>query len=565
MNLKLRRPLLGILGAVAAFGVGFTAAEAFANASEVAAVGVETIVASFDSDAVVTDGSYTTYSNSEWILTLGGNNISVGTNSKNRSKLGLSGDYAKYVPEDNPSLASQSTAVIYKNSLADITRVEVTWSSDGSNNTRGDLYLVYSETNAVFEQIGNLGISSGTSYTFSLGETFSGYFAVIWRDSGSTGNYRFDNVKIDFVSLDASAEAIPVSAIEVVSPSETVYEGEKIQLSAVITPDNATNTDVKWSLDNYDIADIDETGVLNAISEGTVVVTATATDDSGVTGQKEIKILHSDATTYRFGEHEAFVSWDNSYKARELKYSDSTGDLFVASFSSANKQSGTITDMPVSKKGTLTITSSKDMLGVEFGFKQWTTKTQELTLTVDSQSQSHTFPDDGMTVSYKSESPFRQAIVSATTDSQIGWEYVKITWAPETSSNAEAFAETFLEKQLCDGGLTAPDVDTWNTLADLYGESLADEEKALFASAVSDEEGTKVEQCVARYDYIVGKYGSDVYQDFMGRSPEPLNYGFNANKQMSEEAPAWICASTLLAATLVLGGAFIAKRRKESR
>lgn len=567
MNLKLRRPLLGILGAVAAFGVGFTAAEAFATASEVAAVGVETIVASFDSDAVVTDGDYKTYSNNEWILTLGGNNISVGTNSKNRSKLGLSGDYAKYVPEDNPSLASQSTAVIYKNSLADITRVEVTWSSNGSNNTRGDLFLVYSEANDVFEQIGQLDISKATSYSFDLNQTYSGYFAVIWQDSGSSGAYRFDNVVIDFVSVDASAEVVPVSAIEIVSPSDTVYEGDKIQLSAAITPDNATYKEVKWSLDNYGIAVIDETGVLNAISEGTVVVTASATDDSGVTGQKEIEILHSDAITYRFGEHDDFLTWDTSYEERKLTFADSTGEqLFVATFSSANKQSGTITDMPVSKGGTLTITSSKDMLGIAFGFKKWTNKTQNVTLTVGTHSEEMSFPSDGTSIAYVGETSFKEAVVSMSNNSnQIGWEYVSITWAPEASSDANAFAETFLEEPLCDGGVTAPGVETWDTLAALYEETLTEEDKAFFASAVPDEEGALVEQCVARYDYIVGKYGSDVYQDFMGRSPEPLNYGLDVRSQMLEGTTAWICAAGLLAATAALGGAYLVRRRRESR
>ena len=564
MNLKLRRPLLGVLGAVAAYGVGFSVTEVFASTSEVAAAGVESIAATFSSDEVVSNTSYKTYSDNDWIVTLGGNNKSVGTNSGNRSKLGLTGSYAKYVPASNPSLASMTTAVIYRGSLEDIGRVEVSWDG-GKGTNRGGLYLVHSEANDVFEQIGQLDITGTTSYSFDLDQTYSGYFAVVWQDSSSSGDYRFDNVVIDFVSFDSSAEVVPVSAIEIVSSSDTVYEGDKIQLSAVVTPDDATYKEVEWSLDNYEIADIDETGVLNAISEGTVVVTASATDDSGVIGQKEIKILHSDAIIYRFGQHEAFAGWNTEYKARELKFADSTGDLFTASFSSADKQTSNITDMPVSKQGTLTITSSKDMLGIEFGFEQWTTKTQRLTLTVDSHSQSMTFPDDGITISYKSESPFKQAIVSATSDNQIGWEYVKITWAPETSSNAEAFAETFLEEQLCDGGLNAPGIGTWNTLADLYGESLADEEKALFASAVSNEEGTLIEQCVARYDYIVGKYGSDTYQDFMGRSPEPLNYGISINKRMSEEAPAWICALTLLAATLVLGGAFIARRRKESR
>lgn len=460
-----------------------------------------------------------------------------------------------------------TTAVIYRGSLEDIGRVEVSWDG-GKGTNRGGLYLVHSEANDVFEQIGQLDITGTTSYSFDLDQTYSGYFAVVWQDSSSSGDYRFDNVVIDFVSFDASAEVVPVSAIEIVSPSDTVYEGDKIQLSAVVTPDDATYKEVEWSLDNYEIADIDETGVLTAISEGTVVVTATATDGSGVSGQTQIEILHSDATRYLFGEHEDFLAnWNSDYEKRSLTFTDSTGEqLFVATFSSANKQSQTITDMPVSKGGTLTITSTKDMLGIEFGFKQWTTKIQTATLTVGTHSEEISFPSDGTSIAYVGETTFKKAVVSMSNNSnQIGWEYVSITWAPEASSDANAFAEAFLEEPLCDGGVTAPDVENWDNLAALYEETLTEEDKAFFASAVPDEEGTLVEQCVVRYDYIVGKYGSDVYQDFMGRSPEPLNYGLDVRSQMPEGTTAWICAAGLLAATAALGGAYLVRRRRESR
>ncbi len=569
MNLKLRRPLLGILGAAAAFGLGFACAEYSVRPSEVAAARVETLAATFDSDIVVGDSRYETYGELEgdWIVTLGGNNKSVGTNAKSRSQLGLTGDYAKYVPENNQGLASETTAVICKNALQDIGRVEVSWGG-GKGNNRGSLHLVYSDTNDAFEEVEQLSISSATSYAFSLEQTLSGYFAVIWQDSGSSGDYRFDNVIIDFYSVYSDAETVPVSGIEVVSPSESIYEGTTIELSAVVTPDDATVKTVEWSLDNDEIATIDQNGVLKAISEGTVTVIATATDGSGVSGQTQIEILHSDATRYLFGEHEDFLAnWNSDYEKRSLTFTDSTGEqLFVATFSSANKQSQTITDMPVSKGGTLTITSTKDMLGIEFGFKQWTTKIQTATLTVGAHSEKMSFPDDGTSIAYHGETAFREAVVSMSNNSnQIGWEYVSITWAPEASSDANAFAEAFLEEPLCDGGVTAPDVENWDNLAALYEETLTEEDKAFFASAVPDEEGTLVEQCVARYDYIVGKYGSDVYQDFMGRSPEPLNYGLDVRSQMPEGTTAWICAAGLLAATAALGGAYIVRRRRESR
>ena len=54
-------------------------------------------------------------------------------------------------------------------------------------------------------------------------------------------------------------------------------------LTAKVTPTNATTTAVKWSVDNTAIATIDaKTGVLTAVTNGSVVVTATASDASGI-------------------------------------------------------------------------------------------------------------------------------------------------------------------------------------------------------------------------------------------------------------------------------------------
>lgn len=332
------------------------------------------------------------------------------------------------------------------------------------------------------------------------------------------------------------------------------YTSESDELYSRQEPIDPADERLTW---NYDSSTLGPTDLTVTFRDGDVELTSNA-----------IQIDVSAATEYRFGEHEDFLTnWTSSYEERILTFVDSGGEqLFEARFSSANKQSGTITDMPVSKGGTLMITSSKDMLGIVFGFRQWSDKTQGVALTVGTHSEEISFPSDGTSIAYVGETTFKEAIVSMSdSNNQIGWEYVSITWAPEASSDANAFAEAFLEEPLCDGGVTAPDVETWDTLAAHYEETLTEEDKAFFASAVPDEEGTLVEQCVARYDYIVGKYGSDVYQDFMGRSPEPLNYGLDVGSQMPEGTTAWICAASLLMATAVLGGAFIVKRRRESR
>lgn len=67
------------------------------------------------------------------------------------------------------------------------------------------------------------------------------------------------------------------------------------QYSAVVTPDNATNKSVTWSVDNgTGAATIDTNGVLTPTSLGTVTVKATAVDGSGVVGSKTVTIVAPD-------------------------------------------------------------------------------------------------------------------------------------------------------------------------------------------------------------------------------------------------------------------------------
>ena len=67
--------------------------------------------------------------------------------------------------------------------------------------------------------------------------------------------------------------------------------GGTLQLSAAILPDNATNKTVTWSVQNgTGQASISPDGLLTAISDGTVIATATAIDGSDVSGSLSITI-----------------------------------------------------------------------------------------------------------------------------------------------------------------------------------------------------------------------------------------------------------------------------------
>ncbi len=83
---------------------------------------------------------------------------------------------------------------------------------------------------------------------------------------------------------------VAVSAIDVTSDASELFDvkGTTMQMTATISPADATNKDFTWSVNDENIATIDQSGLLTSVNDGTVTVTATAEDASGVTGTKDI-------------------------------------------------------------------------------------------------------------------------------------------------------------------------------------------------------------------------------------------------------------------------------------
>ena len=154
------------------------------------------------SDDVVTNSGYTAYNTTvslrDYVITFGGNNKSVGTNSSNRSSCNLSNN-SKYAV--SPVTTSDVASVFAcKTSISNISKVSYTFNG-GSNQTNTNVYLIYSEDNSTFSQLtlssGTQGasISSGTEYMFS---PKTGYFALLFVATNSSGNWRIDDVDITF-------------------------------------------------------------------------------------------------------------------------------------------------------------------------------------------------------------------------------------------------------------------------------------------------------------------------------------------------------------------------------
>ena len=82
----------------------------------------------------------------------------------------------------------------------------------------------------------------------------------------------------------------PVTKIKLSQKKATLKVKKKLTLTATITPDDATITDVEWSSSDSKIAKVDKNGKVKAVSAGKCTITCKATDGSGVSAKCKITV-----------------------------------------------------------------------------------------------------------------------------------------------------------------------------------------------------------------------------------------------------------------------------------
>ncbi|PZR23434.1 MAG: hypothetical protein DI539_03160 [Flavobacterium psychrophilum] len=113
---------------------------------------------------------------------------------------------------------------------------------------------------------------------------------VTVRATAQDNDTLFDEIDIVISNQYVAVTALTVSVADDAEPVITTAQGT-LQLEATITPADATDADVTWSIvEGEEFATIDENGFVTAVANGTVTIRATSDDDDTIFDEIEVTI-----------------------------------------------------------------------------------------------------------------------------------------------------------------------------------------------------------------------------------------------------------------------------------
>ncbi len=222
--------------------------------------------------------------------------------------------------------------------------------------------------------------NSDSEYILTIPESIE-TFDVVFTNV-NTSNTRIDNISLR-----------PSRAVQTLSFEVDKYDlavGTEEMTSFAGQAVTGAMTEVTYSSNNSEVAVVDaETGIVSltgTLGIATITASAVGTDEyKPATAQYAISVTDPSVVkvekeiTFDFGADEevGFSTWASSYAAHTASY-----EMATVSFESANKQSGTITDCPVTKGKSVSIVmnGNRTIKAFELTLSQWTTKAQTVTL-----------------------------------------------------------------------------------------------------------------------------------------------------------------------------------------
>ncbi|MEE1974248.1 Ig-like domain-containing protein, partial [Maribacter flavus] len=214
---------------------------------------------------------------------------------------------------------------------------------------------------------------------------------AIWF-SGQYDTYERWNNDTQLLALFGDSNTIPVTDVTVTPSTRALQTGESAQLTAIVSPGNATDNSVSWATSDQGVATVNGSGLVTATGTGTATITATTIDgsftDTAIITVQAVTVPVTGVTvtpsseTLTVGDNVSLTATVSPANATDTSVAWSTSNPGVATVST----NGTVTAIGA---GTTTITATTN----DGSF------TDTATITV----QTATVPVTGVTVTPSSE------------------------------------------------------------------------------------------------------------------------------------------------------------------
>ena len=115
---------------------------------------------------------------------------------------------------------------------------------------------------------------------------------------------------------------VNTTGVSLSQSSLSLYVGEEVQLTATVSPSDATNKNVRWSSSDPSVAMVDSDGIINAMDAGTATITVT-TVDTGKTATCTVTVSRQ-------------AGWQQ--EAEGFRYVDENGEYVISQWISINDE-----------------------------------------------------------------------------------------------------------------------------------------------------------------------------------------------------------------------------------
>ncbi len=159
------------------------------------------------------------------------------------------------------------------------------------------------------------------------------------------------------VESNVTVTIIPVQSIAIDMSSAELIKGEGVSLNVIVTPTNATEIeDIVWTSSDSSVASVSENGVVRAVSEGTVTISATM---GSFTATTEITVTEIHLESISVDNDETSLNVGSSLIISVKPNPENTTDDYTISYKSSDENIATVSKDGVVtgiQPGTVTIT-----------------------------------------------------------------------------------------------------------------------------------------------------------------------------------------------------------------